>query len=179
MDALDQEIEAKRLALRKARAQLVELEVELRALERAAALRPPRAGVNQRAAPPSAHVQRRSGRGGRVPGAISKPWRRLLMKLRELYPEGALPEEIASFGPAIGLPNLRPRDARLQAEKYLERGFVEQVGDRYKVTDLAWGRFRESGLFASDTSESTEAADDPASQRKLLSNGQIAEGLSV
>jgi hypothetical protein len=170
-DALDREIETKRLELEKVRVRTAELEVELRVLERAAALRPPRS--SQRATPPPKE-QRRSGRGGRVPGAISKPWRAILMKVHELYPDGATIDEIASFGLALGLRNLRARDARQQAEKYVAHGFMEPVGDRYKVTNLAAERFQKSSA--------TPDRGDPVELQASLevrSNGHIAEGLSV
>jgi hypothetical protein len=170
-DALDREIETKRLELTKSRVRTTELEVELRALERAAALRPPRS--SQRTISPPKD-QRRSGRGGRVPGAISKPWRAILMKVHELYPDGASPDDIAAFGPAFGLRNLRARDARQQADKYVVHGFMEPAGDRYKVTALAAERFQKSSV-APDRG-------DPVERQASLegrSNGHIAEGLSV
>lgn len=168
-DALDKEIEAKRLELEKARAQIAELEVELRALQRAAALRPPRSAHG--ASRPQHNAPRRSGRGGRVPGAISKPWREILVRVSKAYPAGATVEDIASFGPAVGLPNLRARDARHQAEKYLAHGFVERVGDRFKVTDSAVERF---------SAGAPAPRNDPDDrQGKFLSSDPIHEGLSV
>lgn len=171
-DALDQEIEAKRRELETARAQIEALAVELRALERAAALRPARQG--QRSSLPPSSPRRRSGRGGRMPGAISKPWRQILIRVAKVYPNGAIVEDIAAFGASVGLSNLRPRDARQQCEKYLRHGFVEQVsGNRYKVTAAAIERFA-----GADPAPRPSAPDDRQASFKV-SNGSIHEGLSV
>jgi hypothetical protein len=144
-DALDQEIETKRREVEEARARLGGLELELHTLERAAQLRPGGGGVNQRSTPTSETFARKSQRGGRQPGAISNEWREILGRVAAVYPEGATAEDIASFGPAIGLANLRPRDARQQAEKYIGLGYFERIGERYKVTPAAWKRFEFSG----------------------------------
>jgi hypothetical protein len=59
-----------------------------------------------------------------------------------------MPEDIAAFGPIVGLDNLRPRDARQQAEKYVGHGYLEHTGDRYRVTAKAQARFGFSGETA-------------------------------
>jgi hypothetical protein len=139
-DALDNEIEAKRREREEARTRLAALEVELRTLERAASLRPIKVAHRQM---PSADIEQRSdSRKGRQLGAISKDWQKILALIATHYPEGATPEEIASFGPGIGLANLRPTDARQRAEKYIILGYFEANGNRYKVTLTARERFR-------------------------------------
>ena len=105
-------------------------------------------------------------RGGRQSGAISKEWREILKRVAVAYPNGAMPEDIAAFGPIVGLDNLRPRDARQQAEKYVGHGYLEHIGDRYRVTAKAQERFGFSGeaalpSFFQPSAEET-ADDDPA-----------------
>jgi hypothetical protein len=109
-----------------------------------------------------------------VPGAISLPWRQILIRVARAYPDGATVEDIASFGAAVGLANLRPRDARQQCEKYLQHGFVEPVGERYKVTDAAVQRFSDSEAAA----PRHEAPEDRQASFQV-SNGSANEGLSV
>ena len=62
---------------------------------------------------------------GRQLGAISKVWRGVLNEMTVFYPEGATDEQIAEIGRAGDLPNLRPKDARRQMQKYRELGFVD------------------------------------------------------
>jgi hypothetical protein len=143
-DALDQEIETKRQELEEARERLGVLELELHTLERAAQLRPS-GEVIQRATPRSESPSGTSRRGGRQSGAISKEWREILKRVAAAYPNGAMPEDIAAFGPIVGLDNLRPRDARQQAEKYVGHGYLERSGDRYRVAAKAHERFGFSG----------------------------------
>lgn len=139
-DALDQEIETKRRAVEDARARVAALELELHTLERAAELRPSVEGNRRVSARPEGRAGN-SQRGGRQLGAISKEWREILKRVAAAYPDGATAEDIASFGPGVGLENLRPRDSRQQAEKYLLLGYFERKGDRYQVTTAARERF--------------------------------------
>ena len=157
-DALDQEIETKRQEVEEARARLRALELELQTLERAAQLRPA-AGMNQRAVLIPTPSLRASRRGGRQQGAISKEWREILKRVAAVYPDGAIAEDIAAFGPAIGLDNLRPRDARQQAEKYVGLGYFERVGDRYRVTDAAKVRFGIGVTGSEPTVDGSERSD--------------------
>lgn len=140
-DALDREIETKRREVQEARAQLQNLELELHTLELAAQLRPAGVAVKSVTLFSRDRPCGDSRRGGRQPGAISKEWREILKRVLAAYPDGALVEDIAAFGPAIGLNNLRPRDARQQAEKYVDLGYFERIGERYRVTDAAKARF--------------------------------------
>jgi hypothetical protein len=138
-DALDAEIEAKRREVSEARERVAALEFEVRTLERAAELRP----VLDVAPPRRVSSGARSQRGGRQPGAISKVWQTILAALVAHYPDGATPHDIASFGPAVGLANLKPKDARAQAEKYVRLGYFEvAAGDRFKVSVAARERYR-------------------------------------
>lgn len=137
-DALDAEIEAKRRELVEARERVAAVEFEVRTLERAAELRP----VLEVAVPRRASSGARSRRGGRQPGAISKVWQKILAALVAHYPDGATPHDIASFGPAVGLTNLKPKDARAQAEKYVGLGYFEVAdGDRFRVSVAARERY--------------------------------------
>jgi hypothetical protein len=144
-DALDNEIELLRERRQTLRAQLEQAEIELKALEKAAELRPIAVQTAARSAPslPEAvNGASRSRRGGRQPGSIGEPWRGILRRVAEHYPNGAASADFASFGPALGLHNLRPTDARQQVEKYIEHGFIERIAeDRYKVTSRAIERF--------------------------------------
>jgi hypothetical protein len=158
-DGLDDLIEAKRRECEALRARLAALEVELRAFERAAELRPNETAGRHSVRMTEDHgLERRAhSRKGRQPGAISKNWRKILSSVAAHYPDGASPEDIASYGAALGLPNLRPTDARQQAEKYVAYGYIERVGDRYKVTDMARERFR--------------TVEPPTEERESLSEG--------
>jgi hypothetical protein len=139
-DALDVEIEDKRRECEQLRAQLDHLEFELRTLQHAADLRPSVVDVsNRRVREPNSTTD--SHKGGRQPGAISQKWRGILAGVATHYPGGATPADIASFGPALGLVNLRAADARQQAEKYVMQGYFERLGERYKVTPTACERF--------------------------------------
>lgn len=110
----------------------------LRALERAAELRPP---ASQ---PPSAAANlgladnlpraQEAGRRGRQFGAISKTWRGILEEMAILYPGGATDEQIAEIGRAGQLPKLRARDARRQMLKYKGQGFVDYA----KQPHMGW-----------------------------------------
>ena len=164
-DALDQEIENKRQELKDARERVGALELELHTLERAAQLRPS-SEIIAPAIPRSKIRPDTSRRGGRQSGAISKEWREILKRVAVAYPNGAMPEDIAAFGPIVGLDNLRPRDARQQADKYVGHGYLEHIGERYRVTAKAQERFGFSGeatlpsFFQPSTEETAD--DDPA-----------------
>jgi hypothetical protein len=158
-DALDDLIEAKRREHAALRAEfeavssrLAVLEHDLKTLEHAAELRPV---ANRRPARIGVGSEARiSAHKGRQLGAISQEWRQILRRIAVHYPDGALAEEIASYGPMVGLPNLRPTDARQRAEKYIEYGYLEQVGDRYKATDLAFQKF---GTVESDPAPAVQS----------------------
>lgn len=139
IDPLDAAIDTARRACEEIRALLHEKEIELKALELAASLRP---NVGRRSAARTPREGQVGGNGkGRQVGAISKKWRAILQRMELIRPGGALPQEISTLGHAVGLPNLRPRDARERAEKYVALGYFERVGDRYRVTDVAKRRF--------------------------------------
>jgi len=139
IDPLDDAIETARRSCEEIRALLHEKEVELKALELAARLRPT-AGRRSAARPSRAGQGGGNGKGRQV-GAISKKWRAILQRTALMYPDGALPEELSALGRQIGLSNLRPRDARQRAEKYVTLGYFECVGERYRVTNFAKRRF--------------------------------------
>jgi hypothetical protein len=141
-DPLDAKIEALRQEVAAARAKLLSLETTLRAYEDAAQLRPSAPEVRHRQISSTPRAEADTRRGGRQVGAISQKWRQILRLLAINYPNGATDDDIASFGPGVGLTNLRPRDVRQQATKYIEHGYLEQVRDnRYRVTDAALARF--------------------------------------
>lgn len=98
------------------------LSARLDGLERAAELRPAPVMAVIPARPASADGGTRKGR---VPGAISKIWQGILQEMTRACPDGASDQQIADIARANSLPNLRPRDARRQMEKYAEIGYVE------------------------------------------------------
>jgi hypothetical protein len=149
MDALDMEIASIERECDELRSRLADKERELEALKRAASLRP----LGYRRQSDSASG---SQRGGRQPGAISMKWRAIMKAMAAHYPQGATPDLIASFGPALGLKNLKPKDARVQAEKYTQLGYFEAAGDRYKVTPMARDRFGLSETPEPSNTETTE-----------------------
>jgi hypothetical protein len=138
-DPLDDAIETARRACDEIRALLHEKEIELKALELAASLRP--SGTRRSTTRPTRDGQNSVAGKGRQVGAISKKWRAIVQRMVLMHPGGALPAEIASLGRSVGLPNLRPRDARERAEKYVTLGYFERLGERYGVTDVAKRRF--------------------------------------
>jgi hypothetical protein len=146
VDALDELIAAKRQECESLRQKLAALELELQTLVRAAELRP----ASRRVTQGTANGSESHGRKGRQPGAISRQWRIILSRVSINYPAGATADDIASFGHAVGLPNLRPTDARQQAEKYTRRGYLEPIDNRYRVTDAACKRF---GIEKPDSGE--------------------------
>lgn len=141
-DALDEKIEATRREAAELRARLASVELKLSAYEESARLRPSARTVGPYAQPPLAGRIADGRRGGRQPGAISRRWQTVLKGIAAHYPAGATPADIASFGPAAGLPNLKPKDAKQQADKYVAMGYMEEVGeDRYRVTETARNRY--------------------------------------
>jgi hypothetical protein len=155
MDALDSKIEQVERECEELRARLAEKESELQHFREAAGLRPVSA---HRAGSMAASG---SLRGGRQPGAISKRWQRILKSVDAHYPRGASADDIASFGPGVGLNNLKPKDARLQADKYVRLGYFDAVNGKYKVTPTARDRFGISP--APTTSEDDGISDDEVS----------------
>jgi hypothetical protein len=147
-DALDELIEVtrqKRETLRAERemldTRLAAIESELRTLEHAAELRPNVSAARRSTQNSETGPEMNKSHKGRQPGAISKEWRQILRRVAVHYPNGALPEEMAAYGPTLGLPNLRPTDARQRAKKYIGYGYLERVENRYRVTDLAREKF--------------------------------------
>lgn len=143
-DALDEKIEATQREAAELRARLALVELKLSAYEKSARLRPSaRVAANVSAQSfPLAEQVATGKRGGRKPGAISRRWQTILKGTAAHYPAGATPADIASFGSAAGLQNLKPKDAKQQADKYVQIGYMEQVGeDRYRVTETACNRY--------------------------------------
>jgi hypothetical protein len=188
-DALDEKIEEAERLLEHFRAQVEAMKLRLGIYREAAKLRPnradtasPSAGISER----PAHKESPSGRrGGRQPGAISRKWRTILRGVAAHYPAGATPADIASFGPAADLPNLKPKDARQQAEKYVAIGYMEHVaGDRYRVTEAAIRKYalREAGPGTDNPSQTARSDDDSPSQPRLdvapKHNGHLIEAVS-
>lgn len=163
MDKLDEEIRKvqKEAADLKRRADAKEL--ELKALQRAAALRPPTSemldatqdtddpdillfdepGTAQRIADilgiPSPTEDKSDKRGGRQPGAISKQWRTILNDISFNQPVD-LPT-IVLLASGHGL-ELQESSALSRMRHYLELGYVEETSDgKYRVTDAAIKRF--------------------------------------
>jgi hypothetical protein len=88
MDALDKEIQAKRVTLAKLDSERERVVIELKALERAASLRPiyGAADIQENGDNTAINIQtRRRGGGGKPPGAISPAWRGVL---EEMYAGG-------------------------------------------------------------------------------------------
>jgi hypothetical protein len=141
-DPLDERIETLRREVADAHAQLESLEAKLRIYEDAASLRPSSVSSLRRMAVID-DIGHAPHRGGRQLGAISKKWRQILRHIVVQCPNGAAPDVIASFGRAVGLPNLRASDVRIQAKKYSNLGYLEQIGDDdlFRVTKLACERF--------------------------------------
>lgn len=79
-----------------------------------------------------------SYRPGRQPGAISKEWRGILANLYSLstFDESAIIDAAKEHGI-----NLKHSNARLQMAAYKGHGYVEDKDGRWKVTDLAAGKF--------------------------------------
>jgi hypothetical protein len=141
-DPLDAKIELLRHEVAQTRATLEALETTLRAYEDAARLRPGQIGTSHQSTAAVDGTRDAPRRGGRQKGAISKTWRKILGHIVVQCPNGGTPDVIASFGRAVGLPNLRSSDVRLHAKKYMALGYLEQIGDLYKVTEAACERFR-------------------------------------
>jgi hypothetical protein len=162
-DALDEKIEATRQEAAELRARLALVELKLSAYEESARLRPSaRAVTNVVSVRPLAPTGRVAlgKRGGRQFGAISRRWQIILKAIATHYPAGATSAEIASFGPAAELPNLKSKDAKQQSDKYVQIGYLEQVGDdRYRVSEKACSRY---GLkIAGNDTGSFAAGDEP------------------
>jgi hypothetical protein len=112
-------------------------EVELKALERAASLRPAkRISVTRKSDSPAV-----GGHKGKQPGAISLRWRSILRIMSSHFPIGASEAQIVEIAQHEGLPNIRPRDARRQMEHFQKFNYVELVNDLWWVTALAIERF--------------------------------------
>jgi hypothetical protein len=159
-DALDEKIEAMRQEAAELRARLALVELRLSAYEESAQLRPSARAVASVFAQslPSAGRPTIGKRGGRQPGAISRRWQIILKAIAAHYPAGATPADIASFGPAAELHNLKPKDAKQQADKYVQIGYMEQIGDdRYRVTETARNRY---GLRIADEGGGEAAIDE-------------------
>jgi hypothetical protein len=157
MDKLDEEIRKvqKEAADLKRRADAKEL--ELKALQRAAALRPTVSEVlaaefepESTEGPPlddgSAGLEDVLGveppenkRGGRQPGAISKQWRTILNDILDNQPVDI--EGIVLLAVRHGL-ELQHGSALSRMRHYIELGYVEDAGEgRYRVTSEAVNRF--------------------------------------
>jgi hypothetical protein len=120
-------------------------ELEIRALERAAQLRPAHAQPTQAS---SAQGIRKTGkfvgaiRPGRQHGAISRPWRKVL---GGIYADGA--NEPVDIGGIVlladinGIENIEESSARARMRAYAERGYITEEGRKFRVTPLAVARF--------------------------------------
>jgi hypothetical protein len=142
-DALDEKIEATKREAAELRERLAQVELKLSAYEESARLRPSVPVVANVAGPQLPAAERVAGkRGGRQPGAISQRWQVILKLIAAHHPAGATPVDIASYGGTAGLQNLKPKDAKQQADKYVKIGYMDQVGDdRYRVTETALSRY--------------------------------------
>ena len=74
---------------------------------------------------------------GRRPGVISTEWRHILGRMLARFPAGATPKQVAQIGREFGRPKLAPNKAALRMSDYLRHGFVEQDGDKFRVTGKA------------------------------------------
>ena len=162
-DSLDAEIQSAREEFQlaeadaaAARAHVVECDrraemkgVRLRALERAAELRPLRSEA-QRSKPDA------SGSRGRQPGAISRTWRSILATTAARYPRGAEEAQIAEIARDAGLSNVRPKDVRDRMTSYEAHGYVEPALNGWRVTLHALTKFSS----ADHADNGTDSADD-------------------
>ena len=183
MTVLDEKLEevratlrAKEAALEEARRLLAELQQQVaiatasaEAWEQAAALL--RLPSDRSKLPP--HVRRTprgDGAKGRQLGAISKVWRAILNEMTIYHPEGATDDQIAEIGRAGELPNLRPRDARRQMQKYQRLGFVEYA---HPLLRTGWQITPEAAnRFGIDLPESKAAADSQSAAAPDLSSSE-------
>jgi hypothetical protein len=155
-DDLDAAIEAARTERKAAKDQAdhwvrrVELlDVRLEALEQAAKFRPAR---NE---PPRVKAESVNSGRGRQPGAISKPWRNVLLISAVKYPDGASEIELTDLARAEGLPNVRPKDVHSRMEDYQKHDYVHPVPKGWQVTSHAVAK------FGSETTEDgSDQADD-------------------
>ncbi len=129
------------------RAELTRLRLET--LRRAADLRPVR--------PDSYRFKAESAGGnrGRQPGAISKEWRAILTAMAARHPSGADDAEIAEIAREMGLPNVRPKDARDRMANYEGHHYVEPSSKGWRVTPHALAKF---GSGQEDETETADAA---------------------
>jgi hypothetical protein len=123
--------------------------VHLRALERAAELRPVRHETTRSKADAG-------GSRGRQPGSISHVWRSVLLTVAASHSEGATEDEILDIARTMPtLQNIRHKDVHARMERYLEYGYVEsRIGNRWCVT------YHARSKFASDAD--SESNNDPA-----------------
>lgn len=153
MDRLEEEIRRKRQAVeaaqreleqakeraRQAQQQLDRESIELAAFQKAAQLRPAGAPPEQQAMRQEAEPTHQR-RLGRQPGAIKKEWREVLRDMLRNGNRPQSPSAISLLAERFGLPH----DAKSIRERFRgfeSHGFVEKVGDDYRVTDVAVQRF--------------------------------------
>lgn len=160
MDKLDAEIEKTRKELADLKRKVEARETELRALVKAAELRPepaasptverepkrvrlnapaPESGPADPTLPPGTITVER--RGGRQPGAISKQWRNVL---DGIYAEGKnRPHDVGAISllaESAGL-DLQVSSVLARMKNYVELGYVEEVNGHYRVTPTAIEKF--------------------------------------
>ncbi|MDO8839624.1 MAG: hypothetical protein Q7V31_11910 [Parvibaculum sp.] len=151
MDKLDQAIVAKRREVEKLKMQHHTASLELKALERAAALRPGATPVTDRvedrpqnavtAAKARPRTRERIRKGGRKVGSISKDWREVLHMIfvmenkRQTYPD------IHSIAQMMGL-NVSEASTRDRVRNMVKTGLLSGTPERgFAVTDEAIAKF--------------------------------------
>ena len=143
-----QEVVAATDELRAAERKVELLEARFAALEHAASLRPlPRADtgvVRSSSVTFAAGGRVHSFHKGRQPGAISQTWRTILLKVSKAFPDGADERDIFEIARTSGLENVRLKDVKDRMADYRSYGYVEPIGVKWRVTELALRKFQSS-----------------------------------
>ena len=102
---------------------------------------------------------------GRQPGAISHQWRDTLHLLYLTYRDGFTEYNASRAAQEAGLPNVRPRDALERLKVYVPLNYVEQIGDKFRVTEFAvqkYGFNRKENEPSSDSAVGSDTANEGA-----------------
>lgn len=147
MDALEQEIESRRAERARCIARIKELDIEIPAFERAAALRPISTDSGSRlktepdteTASAIAQIARRHG-GGRRPGDISNDWRVILREMHKQTSPLSY-QDIADISGQLGF-NIQMASVRDRTRNLLRSAFLSGTPESgFVVTQVAVERF--------------------------------------
>ncbi len=111
--------------------------MRLRIFKEAAALRPATSHGQTADSQPKSNGHRKSGR---QPGSLSKEWRAILKAMNNDGNAPREPSAIAEVSKKAGHP-VDVHTVRDRMRKYAEFGFVERVGNAYRVAAKATERF--------------------------------------